>query len=140
MVLRKSNKRMEVDDIDAKLRNWAAWSRTRPQPGHCFSIEHLWRPSKSFWPEAPRTFVDVLSAIEVERAMRHVPQRQRQALIWHYIDFAYQGFICRRLCIPRDKWQEFLEDARFMLRNLLKWRICSPTIRDYQPSLRLLRQ
>lgn len=125
-----------IVDLDAQIDNWASWVRTRPPRSHCRSIEHLYRPPKHWWPEAPRAAIDVQEALKVERALRVVPRQHQQALIWHYAAKAPSSYICRKLVLRRDDWDRFLEDARTMLKNILRFqeqaRIYSLTTR-HQP-------
>jgi len=128
-------------DIEALLRNWAAWVRVHPHLSHCASLEHRYRSPQHWWPEAPKLTVDVLSALAVERAIGEVPAQHRAALIWHYVHFAPSHFICRRLALRYAAWEQFLEDSRTMLGNRLtakrKGSVLARTIR-LQPSTETL--
>jgi hypothetical protein len=108
-------------DLDAQIANWASWVRTKPSRSHCRSIEHLYTPPKHWWPESPRAAIDVFAALDVERAMCVVPTQHRQALIWHYAAKAPSSYICRKLVLRRTDWDRFLDDARTMLKNILRF-------------------
>lgn len=106
-------------DLDDQIDNWVRWSRARPGSGHCASVEHHYRPPKCWWPEGPRVAVDVLAALTVERAMRVVPAQHQRALILHYVYRSPSSYICRKLPLRKVAWEQFLHDARTMLRNIL---------------------
>jgi len=76
-----------MPDIVAQLKNWGNWARLRPHYGHCYSIEHKYiHPQYWHWyPQEPRVEVDQLSALAVERTMRHIPYLHRLALKLLYV-------------------------------------------------------
>lgn len=128
---------MVVVDIEDLLANWAAWARDRPTAHHCASLEHHYRPPQHWHPPQPSVFVNVLSALDVDRALRVVPLQHRRALILHYHSRAPSRYICRVLALRAAAWDQFFSDAKLMLRNILRFqefaRISRVTTRP-QPS------
>ena len=132
--------------IHAKLQNWGRWVRTRPVQGHCASIEHRYRSklrpdeTPTGWgdwltasPMPPMPPIDELSALAVERVMRHVPKGHRAALKLHYVLRMPYKLACKRLHLGYDRWERFVYDAQLMVANRLhqqeKKSICLQTIR-----------
>lgn len=109
--------------IHGELTNWANWARTRPHYGHCYSIEHLYRSPQHWNPPEPRIVVDVPRALDVERAMRHIPKRHRLALGCHFVWRMSQKACCQRVILRFDLWDEFLGKAMHAVENRLTMRI-----------------
>lgn len=123
---------MTHSEIDARLREWGRWVRVRPQQGHCFSIEHLYRrniregDTPTGWvdwlttpPQVPSNPPRAFAALQVERTMRHLPGRHRRALKLHYVVRLPPRLCCRRLAIPYAGWEAFLDDSQSMVAALL---------------------
>jgi hypothetical protein len=105
--------------IYARLTNWGHWARTRPLYGHCYSIEHRFRSPQHWNPPEPRIVVDVPQALEVERAMRHIPRRNHTALTCHFVYRLPARRCCQIVMIRFDLWGEILGDAMHMIENRL---------------------
>ena len=121
--------------IHEDLLNWARWVRARTHQGHCGSIEHRYRlrrldDAPTGWgdwqitppklPTLPPT--DIPLALEIERLMRHLPDRHRKALKLTYVYRIPWRLASQRLHLAYACWQEHLEAARQMLDNLRNFR------------------
>jgi hypothetical protein len=71
--------------IHARLNNWAAYVRDRPSR----FVSPIWKLGKSGgrqWHEPKHGIpIDALDGHEVEKAMRHLPEKHRESLQWAYI-------------------------------------------------------
>jgi len=105
--------------IEQLLRNWAHWVVDRPHYGHCYSIEHCYRPPQIWYPPGPRIIVDVREALRVERTMRLLPRQHCAALKFAFVYRAPAAWCAHRLAIPYRDWDGFLHDAMDMVKNLL---------------------
>jgi len=120
-------------DLDYLLTNWARWLRSgRGASASCFSIEGRYR-RKSRADDTPTGWgdwlvtppghvpppIDELAALEVERTMRHLPRRQRKAIVLYWVFRMPERMICRRLALRYVDWTGFLAAATCMIGNLL---------------------
>lgn len=111
------------DDLERLLDNWGRWCRDLPSRGHCESIESRYRSPQTWYepgaPQAPASPVDREAALAVNRAWGSVPQPWKGVLRDWYVYHANPAMTCRRLKIPRRAHDEYVHDARLMVRNLL---------------------
>ena len=108
-----------MPDIEWLLSNWGNWARPRPYYGHCFSIESRYNSPQVWYPEQPRVVVDTLSALEVERTMRHVPELHRLALKLVYVERLPSRAARRAVRVTHNLFDQFMADARRMVVNLM---------------------
>ena len=108
-----------TEDIVALLTNWGHWARVRPHYGHCYSVENRYHSPQIWHPPGPRIEVDALSALQIERCMRHVPYLHRLALKLVYVYRVPARAARRAVCVPHDLWDTFLWQAQQMVWNRL---------------------
>lgn len=108
-----------LEEIHARLENWAAWSRDRIRKGHCASFEGRYRSPQIWEAEEPRLTFDVLDALEVFRAVTGMPDDPRWLLHLWYVHKAPEGYVRRKLAIHRTALVEEINKARRMAKNRL---------------------
>ena len=118
-----SNESLSDDELERQLENWGRWCRELPSRGHCESIESRYR-SPQHWhdlgaPQAPARPVDRDAALNVNRAWGVTPQPWKAVLRDWYVFRANPKMACRRVKIPFVAHDDYLRDARLMVRNLL---------------------
>lgn len=106
--------------VDARLINWAEWSKDRPRRGRCLSLEGGYRSPQHWEPEQPRIVYDTLDALDVFKAVMGTPERTRWILALWYIHKAPEGYIRRKLGIHRTRMVDALNDSRRMVDNRLR--------------------
>lgn len=111
------------DELERQLENWGRWCRELPSRGHCESIESRYR-SPQHWhdlgaPQAPPRPVDRDAALAVNRAWGAMPQPWKAIIRDWYVFRANPRMTCRRVKIPALGHEDYLHDARLMVRNLL---------------------
>lgn len=111
------------DELERQLENWGKWSRELPERGHCMSIESRYRSPQHWFdlgaPQAPPSPVDRDAALAVNRAWGAMPQPWKGVLRDWYVYAANPKMTCRRVKIPFRAHEDYLVDARLMVRNLL---------------------
>jgi DNA-directed RNA polymerase specialized sigma24 family protein len=118
--------------IDELLKNWARWVRVHQRQGRCGSIEHRYKLRRGddtpygwgAWlttpPQVMLPQLDALAALEVEKTMRRLPRKHRQALKYEYVYRLPWKMSCKRLGLGYDRWGEHLSRAQQMVVNLLQ--------------------
>lgn len=105
-------------DIHIRLLNWANWVRVRPHYETSPMFRALGARSNSRQWHAPgaRPTVDMLDAMAIEKTMRHLPERNRVALQWHYLyAFLLPHKVCRLLAVSRDGLNLLVCNGRSMV-------------------------
>lgn len=124
-------------DVVVRLTEWGFWARNRVHYGHCFSIEHRYRPPQCWYPEEARPVVVTSQAVEVERAVRHLPKRVRLALKLVYVLRMDADMAAKRARVQAYAWSEFLDYSHALCANRLtmqeKRRITPPDYRIPTP-------
>ena len=107
--------------VDIRLRNWAAWVQPRTTYGAVSPMFRLYR-SKAWQWHAPqyRETCDPLDARQVEGVMRHLPFAHREALIWAYIVRCTPAIACRHLATNYGGLHQLVRDGRQMVVNLTR--------------------
>jgi hypothetical protein len=74
--------------LELRLRNWTRWARQgHGTVGHCSSIEYRYKTPQCWWPEEPRTEIDLLDAILVERAARSLSIHFQKPMVLYWVLF-----------------------------------------------------
>lgn len=112
----------DLREIDARLRNWAAWSRDKMRQGHCRSIEFRYvapriKEAEDLQATAPP---DVLDAAAMHPIVCLLPYSHRWVLHLHLIHRAPPNFIRRKLGLRQDELAYELNRARTMARNIAR--------------------
>lgn len=104
--------------IDAKLQEWARWVKVRPAGWHMSPMFREYR-SKAWQWHAPevRTPVNTLQALEIERAVSSLPEKNRSAIRWHYCFPSNPRGMARKLAVSMDGLADLVRVARAMLIN-----------------------
>lgn len=108
--------------IHARLLNWAAWVSVRPHYATSPMFQALGVRSNSRQWHAPdiRDTVDTLDALKLEKTMRHLPEKNRAALQWHYLyPFILPWRACRFLGVSQEGLRKLVVNARQMVDNNL---------------------
>jgi hypothetical protein len=79
-----------TETIVTRLENWSRWARTRKTyPGSCRSLESRYRSPQWWEPKEIYVAPDVNDAIEVERGLIRMPERNRNILVYAYLKKGY---------------------------------------------------
>ncbi|MFD0669709.1 hypothetical protein ACT80S_18465 [Ramlibacter sp. MAHUQ-53] len=103
--------------VHERLTNWARYVAVRWAPTQA----PIWRLGKSNsrqWhqPE-PKTDIDAIDAMKIERAVRELPMIQREVLRWAYVHRNGPIQIRKRLGLTADALLHVLLTGRLMLIN-----------------------
>ena len=109
----------ELEQIHARLENWAQWSRDRRPQGHCRSIEYRYKPESGETWDGPaiRTEYDILGAVALHDAIADMPLKHRLLLHYWYIHKLPVWSIRRKLAVRIDRMGDELNRARRMAEN-----------------------
>src|SRR3990167_5401149 len=119
----------EHGEIHERLSNWGRWARSHQHYGHCMSIEHQYRAPRGAeveWetaspPPPPLPSQDLQDALAVERVMRHLPRKNRDALRLRYVSgIRDERVLGRRLRVRFHLVAECLYRSRQMVVNLTR--------------------
>lgn len=108
--------------IHERLVNWARWVEVRPHYAMSPMFRIMGYRSNSRQWHAPeiRPMVDLLDALAVEKTMRHLPEKNRTALQWHYLYAClHLGKVCKFIGVSKEGLQKLVVDARQMVDNRL---------------------
>lgn len=108
--------------IHERLMNWARWVNVRPHyaTSPMFKIMGYRSNSRQWHAPEPRPTIDLLDALAVEKTMRHLPEKHRSALQWHYLyPFILPWRVCRHLGLSQDGLGALVMAARTMVDNRL---------------------
>lgn len=106
--------------IHRRLEEWARWVRVRP---HGWQVAPMFRQyrSKAWQWHTPelKTSVNVPEALEVERIVSMLPEKNRTALRWSYVFPGNPAAMARKLGVSLLGLRELVEQGRTMARNRL---------------------
>jgi DNA-directed RNA polymerase specialized sigma24 family protein len=111
-----------VDDghlaIHARLEEWARWVRVRP---HGWQVSPMFRQYRSHawqWerPEV-RQEVNIPQAVEMEKAVSHLPEKHRAAIRWCYVFTGHPSRMARELGVSKQGLSDLIAAGRTMLMN-----------------------
>lgn len=108
----------DLHEINARLDNWAAWSRDRIRQGHCRSIEYRFKSTDIFQDTAtPRAEWDGLDAAKLHSLVCGLPEKYRWMIHLWVLHRAPEGYIRRMLGIHRSEIVSEIHRAMRMVRN-----------------------
>ena len=103
--------------IDARLENWARWSRNPVAAGGC-PMFRLYRSSEVHRVESSASQpVDGIDAARMQKGMQGLPVNHRLALSWAYIKRNNPGQAARSLGLSLQGLLDIVRDGRQMLVN-----------------------
>lgn len=108
-------------EIHERLENWRRWSRSTGRGGSGM-LPMFEGYRNSYWePARPASApVDVLDAVEIQKVMPHIPERQRWALVWCYIwPSVPVPRVCLHLGVSKAGLQDLITTGRTMVNNRL---------------------
>lgn len=110
----------EHEAVHARLENWGRWvRRSGGASPACSPMFRLYRPSnaREMAPPAPSFPPDPVDALLVERAVRGLPERPREALRWFYCFTGTSPSNCARyLGLRPQALPALVAEGRAMLR------------------------
>lgn len=116
-----SSKLSEIsNDLENRLRNWAAWARDRQSFSHCASLEHRYKSPQHWYPEEPKTPVDILDAIALQKVIAGLGHDYAWALTFAYCYPGYDRWKAAAKCrvYRPERLIKLQRRAEFMVRNL----------------------
>jgi hypothetical protein len=110
------------DEIHIRLINWARYVRDHPR---MWPVQPMFQNAKTSrqWDLSPhvKAAIDELDGLLVEKTIRNLPERNRDALRWYYV---YAGIpvakIRRHLAVTLEGLDKAVRDGRSMVNNLLR--------------------
>lgn len=103
--------------IHDRLVNWAKWAKGS-RPGNVHPMFRQYR--NDYWEQAPApSRTDTLDAVNVQKVMKDIPERNRIAVQWCYIIRSSPTKACQALGTSRDGLMQLINDGRLMIRNRL---------------------
>lgn len=106
-------------EIDAKLVNWARWCRTGGGGSQVLPMFRGYRDNYFELPGAAMEPINVPQAVEVQKVMARVPEKNRIAVQWCYIIKSNPVRIARGLAVSREGLLLLITDGRDMVKNRL---------------------
>lgn len=103
--------------IHERLVNWERWQRGG-NAGNVHPMFRQYRPQGYAEPIAPST-VNSLDAVEVQKVMKDIPERQRIAVQWFYILRTNPTRACKAIGCSHEGLKALIEDGRTMIKNRL---------------------
>lgn len=105
-------------EIHDRLANWAKWARG----GNSGNVHPMFRQYRNdYWePTPPMAQADTLDAVEVQKVMKDIPEKQRIAVQWCYILRTGPTKFCRELGVSKDGLMALINQGRTMIVNRLK--------------------
>jgi DNA-directed RNA polymerase specialized sigma24 family protein len=104
--------------IHRQLESWAAWVKVRP---HGWQVAPMFRQyrSKAFQWHTPelRVAINIPEAVEMEKAVSLLPEKQREAIRWVYVFGGGPLVMARKLAVTRQGLMDLIHSGRTMLKN-----------------------
>lgn len=113
------------DQIHIRLEHWGRWCMANPTGGNVAPMFRLYRSKARQW-EMPviHVSVPVRDNLEIERAVRFVPEPYRTVLRWAYcFQWVPPGAVARECACSKRELAEKLIKARDMVINRLSMKI-----------------
>ena len=115
------------DAINLRLEAWARWVTVRPQPWRMQPMFRLYKAPPQWEPRELRVEVNPNEAMEIERAVYHLPEKHRTVVRWFYVyPYISDSRIRREVAETRQGLYELLVDSRDMVRNRLREHLPTP--------------
>lgn len=119
---------MNNNQLQDRLLNWAKWAKaSRREPVSCKSLETRYRSPQHWHAPEPTVFIDILDAVEVEKAIIKMPRPQINIIVYSHIKSGYDfhAFCSKnrihgtKLVSKSEQFKIDLERAETMLKNIL---------------------
>lgn len=129
-----------------RLHNWKLWAKASlKSPVSCRSLENRYKCPQVWHPEEPKTFIDILDAVQVEKAIVKLPRQQLNIIVYAHIKSGYNfDAFCSKNSIRGNKhvskteqFQIELHRAETMLKNILYKGIDTPNYDVYKQGYNL---
>jgi DNA-directed RNA polymerase specialized sigma24 family protein len=105
--------------VHQRLTDWARWVRVRP---HGWQVAPMFRQARSnsfqWHPPEARASVNVPEALEIEKAVSLLPEKNRDALRWCYVFPGNPAAMARKLGVSARGLMELVSTGRTMLKNV----------------------
>lgn len=106
--------------IHERLLNWARWVRPR---AHGWHTHPMWKGALTSkqWDVSPHIPIPLkpLEAVEMEKAVSALPEKQRDAIRWSYVHCKDPVAMAKRLAVSKQGLADLVEAGRTMLQNSL---------------------
>ncbi len=91
-----------LPEVEGFMTNWERWVRVRKhEPVRCVGLESKWRAPDVFDGTQPQCEINILEAVEVEKIICKLPERNRLAIkAWHI--YKMPSYVMRRKLAERD--------------------------------------
>jgi hypothetical protein len=115
-------------DLEQRIINWSMWAKSgKNPPTSCRSLESRYKSPQCWHAEQARMPIDILDAVEVEKAIIKLPRQQLNIIVYAYIRSGYDFHaFCSKNRIHGTKLvskaEQFKIDqlrAETMLKNIL---------------------
>ena len=105
--------------MHARLENWARWVKSGSRLGGASSpMFRLYRSSfaRSREPVSAAPTPDEIDGLAIERAVRELPERQREAVRWSYVaPYISPGKVARYLAVRVSDLPQYVREGQEML-------------------------
>jgi hypothetical protein len=127
-------------DLEQRIINWSIWAKSSLKaPVSCRSLESRYKSPQHWHAEQARMPIDILDAVEIEKAIIKLPRPQLNIIVYAYIRSGYDfNAFCSKNRIHGtklvSKTEQFKIDqlrAETMLRNILYKNIDRFNIQEY---------
>lgn len=104
--------------VHARLEAWARWVRVRPHGWQMSPMFRMYQSKARQWhqPEV-REAVNIPEAVEVEKIVSLLPEKNRDALRWSYVFPGNPAAMARRLGVSLNGLRDLVERGRTMVVN-----------------------
>lgn len=104
--------------IHARLEDWARWVRVRPHGWQVAPMFRLYRSKAWQWERPdPKPSVNIPEAVEMEKAVSLLPEKNRTAVRWAYVRCDNPLRMARELGVTKQGLFDLVNVARMMLIN-----------------------
>lgn len=105
-------------EIHARLENWARWQRGG-HPGNVHPMFRQYRARNAELAPSIASEVDGLDAVSVQKVMKDIPERQRLAVQWCYVQRNNPNRMCAALGVNKASLLILITEGRTMITNRL---------------------
>lgn len=106
------------EKIHAELENWARWCFNRGGNSASPMFRNV-KPSQTWHAVEISVPVNTLSAVKIEKAVGHLPEKHQTAIRWSYVHQGPPMKAARTLAVSLSGLSELVQDGRQMLKNRL---------------------
>lgn len=105
-------------EIHDRLENWAKWCRGSGSR----NVHPMFRHYRdNYWEDKPApTYLNTLDAAEIQKTMAHIPERNRIAVQWCYVQRSNPPRVCLALGVSKAALLGLITEGRTMVENRLR--------------------